>query len=76
GESRLTHSEDTLFDVTATGGANIINVQEAATPLTLPNLAIGDYLGLWWGRLGSDALDTMDATVDFVGLLFTYTANQ
>lgn len=74
GEARTTHTEDTGFGATATGGTTIINVQEAATRLALTDLAVGDILGIYWGRLGTDALDTLDAAVQFLGLLFTYVA--
>lgn len=76
GEVYDIHTEEPEPGVTATGGSTIINVQEPVTPLTLANLATGDYLGLFFGRIGSAAEDTLDAPVELLGLLFTYTAEQ
>ena len=61
---------------TATAGIGITNVQEPANPLTLTNLARGDYLALGFGRTGSDPLDTLDPNVFLAGILFSYTAEQ
>ena len=76
GESRSAHSDFPGLGVTANGGLFIQNVQEPANPLTLANLAIGDYLGIRFYRKGSDALDTLDIAAYLYGLLFTYVANQ
>lgn len=76
GESRVEHADEPVLGVTVNGGASVMNVQEPANPLTLVNLAAGDYLGLKFNRIGSDALDTLDVGMYFLGLLFTYTANQ
>lgn len=59
---------------TPTGGWNIVNAQEAGIGLTL--IAAGHYFGITFGRLGSNALDTLDDTVDLWGFLFEYIANQ
>lgn len=75
-EAFTTHADEPAMGVTATGGANIINVQEPANPLTLANLAAGDYLGIQFYRNGAHADDTLDNVVRLLGLLFTYTANQ
>ena len=75
-EAYNTHSDGGAYGTTATGGADIINVQEPANPLTLASLAKGDYIGIEFSRLGSNAEDTLDANVRFIGLLFTYTAEQ
>lgn len=76
GEDRQTHFEASGTGLTATGGANIQNVQEPATPLTLPNLALGDFMGIYFYRTGSDASDTLNSIVHFLGVLLTYTASQ
>jgi hypothetical protein len=76
GEESVTYQEEGTYGTTATGGENIINVQEPANPLSLAGLAKGDYLGLRFRREGSHASDTLDAVVDLFGLLFTYTAEQ
>lgn len=76
GESPQVHTDLPGWGVTATVGNGLIAVQEAALPLTLANLALDDYLGIYFGRFGSDALDTLDTTVELFGLLFTYVTNQ
>lgn len=76
GEAYTTHGDNPAFGATATGGNNIINVQEPANPLTLSELAIGDYLGLWFYRNAGFGLDTLDTAADLLGLLFTYVAEQ
>lgn len=76
GESRVLHADDPGLGVTVNGGASVMNVQAPANPLTLANLAAGDYLGLKFYRVGDNALDTLDLDMYFLGLLFTYVANQ
>lgn len=76
GQTEATHTDTPAIGVTATGGNDIINVQEPANALTLASLAIGDYLGMVFARDGTDANDTLDAEVYLLGLLFTYVANQ
>ncbi|MBA7581704.1 hypothetical protein ES708_23613 [subsurface metagenome] len=76
GEVRNIHTDYPPMGVTAIGGAQIINVQELATPLTLSNLARGDYLGIDWERDGTNPLDTLTTVVHFLGLLFTYEAER
>lgn len=77
GEAYDTHQDYApVKAVTATAGAGIVNVQEPANPLTLADLAKGDYIGIDFYREGSDGLDTLDADVNFFGLLFTYVAEQ
>jgi len=76
GEAHSTHTEEPAIGATTTGGANIINVQEPANPLTLANLAKGDYVGITLYRSGGHANDTLDNVVNLLGLLFTYVADQ
>lgn len=76
GEIYTTHSEDGAMGVTATGGGNILNVQEPFDPILFVDLALGDYIGILFERDGSHANDTLDTTVKLVGLLFTYMAEQ
>lgn len=76
GENYAIHSDLPAYGVTATGGANIINVQEPANPLTLASLAAGDYLGFYLKRDGAHADDTLDDVFKLLGILFTYVANQ
>lgn len=70
------HVEIPAYGATATGGLYIANVQEPANPLTLANLASGDYLGIGFYRNGVNALDTLNSEVSLIGLLFTYVAEQ
>lgn len=76
GEVYNTDSNDPAEGTTATGGNNIINVQEPANPLTFAGLAAGDFIGIGFVRTGTHASDTLNATAKLLGLLFTYTANQ
>jgi len=76
GEDRRAHEEDTAFGVTATGGFGIINCQEPEDPLTMAGLAKGDFIGLYFQRMGDNALDTIDDVVYLYGFLLTYTADQ
>ena len=76
GEASDIHHDSPAFGVTATGGNKIVNVQEPVNALLLANLAPGDYLGMQFQRAGADVLDTLDEDVRFLGLLFTYVANQ
>lgn len=72
GEAYNSNTETPGVGVTATGGANEINVQEPANPITLSGLAKDDYVGLRVYRGGNDANDTLDADVYLLGILFTY----
>ena len=76
GENYQIFSEYGTVGVTATAGTWIINLQEPADPLVLTDLAVGDVLGLHFDRKGADSLDTLNSDVMFIGLLFTYIANQ
>ncbi|MBA7568524.1 hypothetical protein ES708_10253 [subsurface metagenome] len=76
GEHKDTHTDAPLVGTTATAGANILNLQEPANPLTLPGLALDDYLKVKITRYGDHVDDTLDAYVLIIGLLFTYTADQ
>jgi len=76
GESYIEHADGPAIGVTATGGANKMNVQEPAFPLTLAGIAKEDYLGIMFYRVGTSALDTLDDIVYLFGLLFTYIAEQ
>ena len=75
-EARNTHTDFPAVGETATGGTNILNVQESVNPLTLANLAQGDYIGIYMQRVGTHINDTLNAHVYVIGVLFTYTANQ
>lgn len=75
-EAYTTHSDAPAIGATATGGFNILNVQESANALTLSSLASGDYVGIAMERQGGDASDTLNAAAHVFGLLFTYTANE
>jgi len=74
GQMYTTHSDAPALGVTATVGAWLFNLSEPANPLTLTDLAVGDFFGVQFYREGSDALDTLNDVVDFLGLLFTYRA--
>jgi len=76
GEIYSLHDDLPALGTTATGGANILNVQEPANPLTLASLAAGDYVGVFFRREGSNVLDSLAASVEMIGLLFTYMAEQ
>lgn len=76
GEDWTTHADSPGLGETATGGVKILNVQEPANPLTLVNLAAGDYVGVDFVREGGHEDDTLDTTVKFIGILFTYMAEQ
>lgn len=75
GEAYNTHTDAPARGVTATSGANRINIQEPLNPLTLANLAIGDVLGIRYFRVVL-AEDTLDDIVHALGLIFTYVADQ
>lgn len=72
GEAWNTHFDAPAIGVTATGGANIFNLQAPANPLTLANLAANDYLGIRFSRNGANALDTLNSDMYLFGLLFSY----
>jgi len=74
GEYCLWGSDNPSPKTTPTGGWNIINAQESG--IELVDIAAGDYFGITFERQGSDALDTLDDTVDLWGFLFEYIANQ
>jgi len=76
GEHMGTHSDNPALGTTPTAGSWLINAQESANPLTLPNITANDYLALRFKRQGDHGNDTLDADVYVLGLLFTYTANQ
>ena len=76
GEAYNSHSTGTSLWPTATGGANIMNVQQSGQVLTLPDLASGDYLGFEFARMGNNPTDTLDDVVYLLGLLFSYMADQ
>lgn len=76
GEADSTHLDAPAENQTVTGGNGIINVQESANPLTLANLATGDFLGISFIRKGVSAFDTLNTDMYFFGLLFTYVAHQ
>lgn len=76
GEAYNIHNDQPALGATANGGANIMNVQAPANPLTLANLAKGDYIGVEFLRQGTDVLDTLDTDMYLFGLLFTYVAEQ
>ncbi|MBA7637571.1 hypothetical protein ES703_45217 [subsurface metagenome] len=76
GEVYSTHGDDPAVGVTATGGADKLNVQESANPITLASLVSGDYIGIGFSRSGSHADDTLDDAMYLLGLLFTYVAEQ
>jgi len=76
GEALNFHSDGPAEGVTATGGADIVNVQEPANPLALANLAKGDYIGFRLSRDGTAGTDTLNDAVNIIGILFTYVAEQ
>lgn len=75
GELKSTHTELTDYGVSSSTGLKV-NIDVHPDPLLLANLAVGDWLGIRFLRLGSDPLDTIDDLVRFAGLLFIYTASQ
>ena len=76
GEATNAHSETPSRAETATGGQYIMNIQEPANPLTLANLAKGDYVAIEFKRYASEVEDTLEDEVHLLGLLFTYVAEQ
>lgn len=76
GELVFQHWDSPVYGVTATLGANLMNVQDAPNPLSLANLAAGDYIGVMFERDGSNVADTINAAVQFHGFLFSYEADQ
>ena len=76
GEAYNTHTENHATGVTATGGVNILNDQQAANALTLANVALGDYVGIDFFREGTHVSDTLGNQIHLLGLIFSYTANQ
>lgn len=76
GEAYSTHSDSPALGTTASGGNNIINVQEPANALTLSSLAAGDYLGVYMTRDATNASDTLDANVWVFGMNFNYVAED
>ncbi|MBA7618154.1 hypothetical protein ES703_25475 [subsurface metagenome] len=76
GEAMNSNYEAPGYGVTPTLGADILNCQEPANPLTLAGLAKNDIIGTAFYRAGAHALDTLDQAVCVYGLLFTYTAEQ
>jgi len=76
GEVYNNTSEDLSMGQTATGGADILNVQEPANSLTLTNLTAGDYIGINFWRDGANAADTLDDYFYLVGIVFEYKSDQ
>lgn len=76
GESALTHTDYPGYGVTPTGGYEIWNVQEPENPLTLVNLARGDYVAVRLTRNATPLAleDTLGSEAYLAGLLFTYVA--
>lgn len=72
GEALDTHVDNPGIAVTACGVSALWNCQEAAGALTLVDLSLGDMLGLTFERDGTHGDDTLDDTMIFAGLLFTY----
>lgn len=76
GASITTHTDVPAIGVTATGGNGIINCQTPANALTLADLDGDDFIGISFTRTGSDDLDTLDAAMQLLGLIFTYVGHQ
>lgn len=76
GEDYGYHTDGPAPGITAPSADMHVNEQEPANPLTLVNLAKGDYLGITVSRYAGNALDTLNADVYILGLLFTYVAEQ
>lgn len=76
GEVSSTHSENTGYGETATGGIAFINVQESANPMAMAALALGDYVGVKIQRDGGHANDTIGQAVRILGVTLTYVAEQ
>ena len=76
GEANDTYTESGQNGETATGGANIINVQEPFDPVALTGLAKGNYVGLMMEREGTHVDDTLGEIAMILGFLFTYVAEQ
>ena len=72
--ANYTYVWDTSSQATATAGADLINATEGGVDLV--GLAAGDYFGISFVRDGADGDDTLDDTVDLLGFLFEYIANQ
>ena len=76
GESRETNSETGTIGTTTFSGTKLFHVIEPNDAMAMSGLAAGDYVGITCSRQAAHANDTVNAAVDFMGLLFTYTANQ
>jgi len=76
GENIGAHTDWPAYGTTATAGNMKWNLQEPAYPLTLSSLTKDDFIGIRFIRVGSDPSDTLENTVYFAGLLFTYIAEQ
>ncbi len=70
------HSDTPALAVTATGNSDALNVQEPENPLTLADLATGDYIGIRMLRSGTHVDDTIGESVYVHGLIFTYIATH
>jgi hypothetical protein len=76
GESRETNSETGTIGTTTFSGTKLFHVIEPSDAMGMSGLAAGDYVGVTCSRQAGHANDTVNSQVDFMGLLFTYTANQ
>lgn len=75
GELMTLHQESPAKGATTGAGEGYFDVQEPANPLTLGNLAIDDYVAIRFKRDGTNGSDTL-GTVELIGLLFEYIAEQ
>ena len=75
-ETASQHTDAPALAATANLGADLLNSQAPANPLSLSNLAKGDTLSVLLYRVPTDDLDTITGDLYLLGLTFAYTAEQ
>lgn len=76
GEAYGTHVDGPAYGTTAISGTDTFCVQEAPNPLTMSNLAKGDYIYVDVKRNATEESDTLEGDIYLIGILFTYIAEQ
>jgi len=76
GEESAIHQDAPAYGVTTADPQPALMVEEPANPLTLANLARGDYVGIEITRDATHADDTLGTLALVFGVLFTYVADQ
>lgn len=76
GENRNLHLQIADNLTSANGGSEIVNCHDPGGATLYADLAVGDYIAVSVRRYGNDGLDTINANVQVLGLLFVYTADM